>query len=107
MAAGPEHERIYANLIGRSGVAISAGESWVLWHVGALGPITAQGLAAELHVAGLGRSGWGPGGRRFKSCLPDSAPVPPVADQPRQEPPRLALRRGCCVPRRPAIALVA
>jgi hypothetical protein len=23
------------------------------------------------HPEGLGRAGWGPGGRRFKSCLPD------------------------------------
>jgi len=51
VAAGPEHERIYADLIGRSGVAISATESWALWHLGALGPITAHRLAAELHVA--------------------------------------------------------
>ena len=46
--AGPEHEGLYRDLIRRSGIAISPAESWVLWHVGAHGPISADALAARL-----------------------------------------------------------
>ena len=31
--------------------------------------------SAESQPVRLDRSGWGPGGRRFKSCLPDTRPV--------------------------------
>jgi DNA-binding MarR family transcriptional regulator len=51
---GPGHARLYRDLIRRSGIAISPAESWVLWHVGAHGPITVDALAARL---GLGRAG--------------------------------------------------
>ena len=47
---GPEHERLYRDLIRRAGVAISAAESWVLWHVAARGPISAGALAARLEL---------------------------------------------------------
>ena len=40
--------RLYRDLIRRSGVAISPAESWVLWHLGARGPISAPALAARL-----------------------------------------------------------
>lgn len=53
---GPERERLYRNVIRRSGIAISPSESWVLWHVAARGPINAVALAArlELDPTGLG-----------------------------------------------------
>ena len=45
---GPEHAGLYRDLIRRSGITISPAESWVLWHVGARGPISAAALAAKL-----------------------------------------------------------
>jgi len=63
----PEHGRVHRDLIRRSGIAISAAESWVLWHMAAHGPITADALAAKLDleparlgaiVEALGRRGY-------------------------------------------------
>src|SRR4051794_35535981 len=53
---GPQHERLYRDLIRRSGIAISPAESWVLWHVAAHGPITASALAARLGLDSTGLS---------------------------------------------------
>ena len=62
---GPEHERLYSALIRRSGVAISPGESWALWHVAAYGPIHPGRLAERLHVdAGCARDLFEALGRR-------------------------------------------
>ena len=56
VAQGPGQVQLYRNLIRRSGVAITAAESWVLWHLGARGPISVGALARRLDVepAGLG-----------------------------------------------------
>jgi hypothetical protein len=45
---GTAHAGLYRDLVRRSRVAISPAESWVLWHAGARGPITAEALAAKL-----------------------------------------------------------
>jgi DNA-binding MarR family transcriptional regulator len=45
---GPAHAGLYRDLVRRSRVAISPAESWVLWHAGARGPISADALAAKL-----------------------------------------------------------
>src|SRR4051794_40829757 len=67
LTAGPEHERLYAALIRRAGVAISPAESWALWHVAAYGPIDTARLTARLNldagrardlIEALGRRGY-------------------------------------------------
>ena len=50
LTAGPEHERLYAALIRRAGVAISPAESWALWYVAAYGPIDTPRLTARLNL---------------------------------------------------------
>jgi DNA-binding MarR family transcriptional regulator len=65
VAQGPGHERLYRDLIRRSGVAISAAESWVLWYVAARGPISLAALAARLELDPTGLGGlFGALGRR-------------------------------------------
>ena len=56
LTAGPEHERLYAALIRRAGVAISPAESWALWYVAAYGPIDSPRLTARLNLD-AGRAG--------------------------------------------------
>jgi DNA-binding MarR family transcriptional regulator len=50
VARGPGQRRLYRDLIRRADVAISPAESWVLWHIGAHGPISTTALAARLEV---------------------------------------------------------
>ena len=49
-ARGRQQERLYRNLIRRSGVDVSPAESWVMWHLGARGPHTSAALAVKLGV---------------------------------------------------------